>query len=66
MMKNIIYSIICKKTDIFNEVEILLYEKYPEINNIYNKFYVNGKLVNKNKSLQDNNIINNEIIKFNI
>ena len=62
----IIYSIICKKTDIFNEVEILLYEKYPEINNIYNKFYVNGKLVNKNKSLQDNNIINNEIIKFKI
>ena len=60
--QNIISSFICKNTDIFNILENKFYEKYPEFKDLVNNFLSNGRNINKNKSLDENNIKNNDII----
>ena len=62
--EDIHYSIICKNTDFFSGLEKLLYEKYPEYleNESINDFFVNGRIINKNKTLEENGIVNNSII----
>jgi hypothetical protein len=60
--QNIIYSIICKSTDIFSLVENKFYEKYSEYKILNNYFILNGKKIDKNKSLFENKIKNNDII----
>ena len=57
-----IYSCICKNTDKFNIIENMLYEAYPEYMKSENYFFVNGNKINKYKSMDYNNIKNNEII----
>ena len=47
-------------------IKKLLYENYPKIMNQKNEFYIHGNLINKNKNLKDNNIMNNDIITFEI
>ena len=49
-------SIICKNTDIFSEVELKLYKLYPSYSEKELFFLVNGKKVNRNKSLDFNHI----------
>jgi hypothetical protein len=56
------YSIICKNSDPFIRLEKLLYEKYPCFSNTEYNFIVNDNKVNKDKSLDYNNINDNEII----
>ena len=56
------YSIICKNTDIFINIEAKLYNEYKDYNSDQNYFLVKGKIVNKFKSLKDNNIHNSDII----
>ena len=60
------YSIIAKNTEIFSKIEIKLYEKYPKYKESENCFFVGGKKINKNKTLEQNNIINNDIITLKI
>jgi len=60
------YSLICKNTDIFNIIEIKLYEDYKEYYNTENYFTVNGNKINKYKNLDENNIHNNDVIILNI
>ena len=60
------YSIICKKTDIFNTIEKRLYEDYAEYYSTENNFTINGKKIQKFKNLEENNIHNNDIIILNI
>ena len=60
--QNIIFSLICKNTDIFNFVENKFYEKYTEYKEFDNYFISNGKEINKNESLDENKINNNDII----
>ena len=60
------YSIICKNTDIFNNIEKRLYEDYEEYYDTENYFTVNGKKINKCKNLEENNIHNNDAIILNI
>ena len=62
--EDIHYSIICKNTDFFSGLEKLLYEKYPEYleNESINDFFVNGRIINKNRTLEENGIVNNSII----
>ena len=43
----------------------MLYEKYPKFE-IDNYFKVCGKRINRNKTLEQNNINNNDIITLNI
>ena len=60
--KKINYSVICKNTSKFNEIENILYDAYPEYIEKENYFVVNGKDINKYESLEFNNIQNNYII----
>ena len=60
--KKINYSVICKNTNKFNEIENILYDAYPEYVEKENYFVVNGKEINKYESLDFNNIQNNDII----
>ena len=62
--ENIIFPIICKSTDNFKLVENIFYEKHPEYKNNNNTFIVNGRKINESKSLEENWIHNNSIIKI--
>ena len=63
--ENIHYSVVCKKTDIFSKIESLFYDKYPEYNSLNNNFIINGNIIDKSKSLEENNIQNSDIIMIN-
>ena len=58
------YSIICKNKEIFSAVENRLYKKYPDYIEKENFFLVNGKKINRNKSLEFNNIHDNDKVIF--
>ena len=60
--KNIISSFICKNTDIFKLIENKFYEKYSEYKDLNNIFISNERKIDKNKSLDENRIKNNDII----
>ena len=59
------YAIICKNTGRFNMIENILYDKYPEYIENENYFIVNGKKINKNKTMEQNNIKYSDIITLN-
>ena len=64
--KKINFNIIAKNTDKFLKIEVILYEKYPKYANSKNFFLVNGNRINRNRSLQDNKIKNNDVITLQI
>ena len=59
------YSIICKNTDLFVNVELKLYEYYPNYRDDSNYFTANGDRINKYKNLDENKIKNSEVILLN-
>ena len=59
------YAIICKNTDRFNMIENILYDKYPEYIENENYFTINGIKINKNKTMEQNNIKYSDIIILN-
>lgn len=59
---NIYTSLICKNTDLFMNLEIKLYEEFPNAKRKNNYFTVKGQLVDRYKSLQENNIKENDVI----
>ena len=61
----IMYSLHCKKTDRFCDIEKLLYEEFPEYNKKGNVFTVGGRRINKYISFQDNEIKNSDKITLN-
>ena len=62
--ENINYSVICKKTDTFEKIESLFYDKYPQYKNLNYNFLSNGKKIERNKNLDENKIKNSDIIIF--
>ena len=60
--EDIYYSIICKNTDNFKEIEKKFYEKYPEYKNTKNYFILNGKKIDTTKNLDENRSKNSDII----
>jgi len=60
--ENILYSIICKNTEKFSELEEKLYNDYPEYSKFDNYFMSNGNRVNKMKTLDENKIKNRNVI----
>ena len=63
--KKIHFSVICKNTEKFNQLEEKLYEKYPEYSITNNDFVVNGNRIQKSKTLEENHICNSDIIILN-
>ena len=60
--ENIQYSIICKSTERFFELEKRLYIKYPEYKETKNCYYANRHKIDVSKTLEDNKIKDYEII----
>ena len=63
--QNLHYSVICKNTDEFYKIESQLYKKYPEYTENENFFILNGKKINRYKTLDQNGVKNNDIIILN-
>ena len=59
---NIHYSIICKKTDSFSKIELLLLKRYPEYKKYKRIFIVNGNTVDVSRNVEENNIKNSDTI----
>ena len=59
------YSIICKDSELFCDIEKKLYENNREYCETENYFTVNGIRINKFQSLKENRIKNNDIIIIN-
>ena len=60
--KNVLYSIICKNTDIFGNIELQLYEAHPKYSESVNIFTLNGNKINRSKNLDENKIKNHDTI----
>ena len=63
--ENIHCSILCKTTEKFNRLEERFYKGYPEYSLRDNYFSVNGNIVNKFQTLEENKIKNSDIIMLN-
>ena len=59
-----IFSLMLKNTDKFIKIEEIFYEKYPEY--IVNKgiFFLHNNIIDKNKTLEESGVKNNDIIIF--
>ena len=60
--QDINYSIITKNTEKFVKLEFDLYEKFPKYTETTNYFLAKGNKINKNETLEQNHIKNNDII----
>ena len=56
------FRAIAKNTDKFSKLEDLLYEKYPNYKDTENYFIVNGNKINRNRTLEENKIKNNDVL----
>ena len=60
--KSIHHSIICKNTDIFNKIVNEIYKIYPEISEKNNIFTYKGKIIDKSKSIENNEIKDGDVV----
>jgi len=60
--QNINHSLICKNTEKFIRIEKAFYKEYPEYFDSHNIFSINGNIINKNKSIEENKIKDNDKI----
>ena len=63
--KKIHREIICKNTELFCDLEKKIYQNNDKYIDIGNYFTLNGKKIDETKSLDDNNIKDNDIIVLN-
>jgi serine/threonine protein kinase len=56
------YSVICKDSDKFTNVENLLYDEFPKYRETENYFVSEGNKINKYKTLKENSLKNGSII----
>ena len=56
------YSLICKNTDKINDIEKMLYKKFPDFPKTENYFLCNGASIEKFKSLEENKIKDGDIL----
>ena len=61
-LKNHNFSTICKNTDQFIIIESLIYKKYPEYEDKLDLFLVNGKIIKRFRTFEENEIKNGDII----
>lgn len=55
-------AIACKYTDPFYFIEEEIFEEYPEYKNSKLLFTLNGRAIDRNKTIEQNNINNSDII----
>ena len=58
------YSMACRTTDLFSSLEERLYQDFPNYRNVEKIFMVNANRISRNKTLEENNIKNNDIISL--
>ena len=58
------YNLMCINRDLFVRLEERLYNKFPQFKNYETYFEVNGKRIKRFKTLEQNNIKNNDIINI--
>ena len=64
--QNVDHPIACKNTDIFVRIEEQLYDEFPEYKEYSNTFFtVNGTMIKRFKSMEDNKIKNGDKIILN-
>ena len=56
------YNIVCKNTDLFVKLEEKLYNDYPQFKDYETYFEVKTKRIKRFKTLDENNIKNNDIV----
>ena len=56
------HSIISKNTDIFNKIVNEIYKIYPEISEKNNIFTYKGKIIDKSKSIENNEIKDGDVV----
>ena len=56
------FSIAAKTNDIFTKIENILYNNYPDYKEYDNLFLVNGVKINRNKTIDENNIKENNVV----
>ena len=66
MDESIIYSLMCKNSDKFIDIEKNLYKNFPELLQSENDFYRKGSKINKYNSMDENKIKDGDILIFNI
>jgi len=64
--KTINFEIYAKNTEYFSKLETSLYEKYPKYKDTENYFLVNGKKLNRHRTLEENNIKDNDILTLGV
>ena len=64
--QDINFEIITKNTEIFSKLEPILYKRYPKYIESENYFLVHGNKINRNKSLKENKINNNDAISLEV
>ena len=60
------FDTIAKNSDNFAKLEASLYEKYPKYKDTENYFLSNGKKLNKHRTLEENEIKDNDILTLGI
>ena len=58
------FNLICKKRDLFVRLEERLYENFPQYKEFDIYFLVDGRRIKRFKTLEQNNINNNDIINL--
>ena len=56
------YNLVCKNTDLFVRLEERLYQDFPDFKNYETYFEVNTRRIKRFKTIEENNIKNNDII----
>jgi len=64
--KTINFEIYAKNTEYFSKLETSLYEKYPKYKDTENYFLVNGKKLNRHRTLEENKIKDNDILTLGV
>ena len=64
--QDIDFTIITKNTDEFSKIEKILYDKYPQYKDSDNYFLVNRSIINRNRTLEENKIKNNDLLTLEI
>ena len=64
--QNVSFPISCKSTTNFVKLEEELYNEYPECKEYNTFFTVNGLVIKRFKSIEENNIKNRDIIILNV